>query len=131
MSEERDNQQQTTQGIPLPGQPDKIPDFLQGDNWYTAEIEGDMLNFGEPYRPPRYTMERGGIPFADVGEMHIVSGKPGNGKTGLMSQFEASTLAGSFGELKAREVVHRIKNEDTGEIEEKVVPVRMLHIDTE
>ena len=76
-------------------------------------------------------MERGGIPFADVGEMHIVSGKPGNGKTGLMSQFEASTLAGSFGELKAREVVHRIKNEDTGEIEEKVVPVRMLHIDTE
>ena len=131
MSEERDNQQQTTQGIPLPGQPDKIPDFLQGDNWYTAEIEGDILNFGEPYRPPRYTMERGGIPFADVGEMHLISGKPGNGKTGLMSQFEASTLAGSFGELKSREVVHRINNEDTGEIEEKVVPVRMLHIDTE
>ena len=76
-------------------------------------------------------MERDGIPFADVGELHLVSGKPGNGKTGLMSQLEASTLAGEFGQLKAREVAHRIKDEETGKIEEKVIPVRMLHIDTE
>ena len=122
---------ETTQGIPLPVAPDKVPEFLKGDNWFGAEIDGDMLNFDEPYRPPRYTMEREGIAFADVGELHLISGKPGNGKTGLMSQLEASTLAGSFGGLKAREVVHRIKNEDTNNIEEKVVPVRMLHIDTE
>ena len=129
MSDERERQQTT--GIPLPGEPEKAPDFLLGDNWFNAEIDGDMLNFAEPYRPPRYTMERDGIPFADVGELHLVSGKPGNGKTGLMSQLEASTLAGEFGQLKAREVAHRIKDEETGMIEEKVIPVRMLHIDTE
>ena len=128
MSDEREKQ---TTGIPLPGEPEKAPDFLLGDNWFNAEIDGDMLNFAEPYRPPRYTMERDGIPFADVGELHLVSGKPGNGKTGLMSQLEASTLAGEFGQLKAREVAHRIKDEETGKIEEKMIPKRLLHIDTE
>lgn len=111
--------------------PSHIPEFLQGDNWYSAEIDGDMLDFSEQYRPPRHTMERGGVPFADVGEMHLISGKPGNGKTGLMSQLEATTLCGSFGNMIARQVAHRIRNEQTGEIEEKVIPSRLLHIDTE
>ena len=126
---------ETNNKIPLPGQPmptppEQVPDFLKGDDWFGAEIEQDMLDFGKQYRPPRYTMERDGVPFADVGELHLVSGKPGNGKTGLMSQLEATTLAGGFGRMTSREVPHRIRNEK-GEIEEKVVPVRMLHIDTE
>lgn len=124
------SEENKTNGIPLPGEPDKVPDFLQGDNWFTAEIDGDMLNFAEPYRPPRYTMERDGIAFADVGELHLISGKPGNGKTGLMSQLEATTLAGQFGNMTARKVVHRIKDGDSNMIEQEV-PVRMLHIDTE
>ena len=106
-----------------------IPEFLKGDNWFNAEIDGDMLDFSKQYRPPRYTMERNGVPFADVGELHLVSGKPGNGKTGLMSQLEATTLCGSFGNLSARKVEHRIREGDT--IIEREVPVRMLHIDTE
>ena len=96
MSEER----QEIQGIPLPGEADKKPtppEFLQGDDWFNVEIDDDFLDFDEPYRPPRYTMERDGVPFADVGELHIISGKPGNGKTGLMSQLEAATLGGRFG----------------------------------
>ena len=106
-----------------------VPEFLQGDNWYSAEIDADMLDFSETYRPPRYTMERDGVPFADVGELHLISGKPGNGKTGLMSQLEATLLCGSFGNMQARPVVHRVKDgEATIESE---VPVRMLHIDTE
>ena len=65
--------------IPLPGamdpQPPK-PDFLQGDEWFDVSVD-DFLDFDKPYRPPRYTMERNGVPFADVGgEIHIVS-KPG------------------------------------------------------
>ena len=108
-----------------------IPEFLQGDQWFSAEIDDDLLDFDEPYRPPRYTMERGGVPFADVGELHLVSGKPGNGKTGLMSQLEATTLSGQFGGMTGRRVKHRIRDEQTGEVSEQEIPARLLHIDTE
>ena len=120
MSEESTNIPQMTE----------IPEFLQKDDWFSAEIGADMLDFDEPYRPPRYTMERGGVPFADVGELHLVSGKPGNGKTGLMSQLEATTLSGQFGGMAVRKVKHRIRN-DQGEITEQEIPARLLHIDTE
>ena len=109
----------------------EIPEFLQGDQWFSAEIDDDLLDFDEPYRPPRYTMERGGVPFADVGELHLVSGKPGNGKTGLMSQLEATTLSGQFGGMTGRRVKHRIRDEQTGEVTEMEIPARLLHIDTE
>ena len=121
MTEENTNQ--------LPAQAE-IPEFLQKDDWFSAEIDADMLDFDEPYRPPRYTMERGGVPFADVGELHLVSGKPGNGKTGLMSQLEATTLSGQFGGMAGRKVKHRIRN-DQGEMTEQEIPARWVHIDTE
>jgi hypothetical protein len=104
-----------------------IPEFLQGDDWFPIDVDGDFLDFDEPYKPPRYTMERNGVPFADVGEIHIISGKPGNGKTGLMAQLEAVTLGGKFGNTIARQVGHK-----TGIIDEyQVIPTRLLHIDTE
>ena len=108
-----------------------IPEFLQGDNWFSAEIDDDLLDFGKPYRPPRYTMERGGVPFADVGELHIISGKPGNGKTGLISQLMATVLCGSFGNTKKRDVKHKVRNQETGEVTEVEVPTVVLYIDTE
>ena len=75
--------------IPLPGQPEPTPDFLKGDEWFGTNVDNDFLDFDKPYRPPRYTLERNDVAFADVGEIHIVSGKPGNGKTGLMAQLIA------------------------------------------
>lgn len=132
--------EQTNQ-IPLPGEQQPLPrkpDFLQGDDWFEAEITGDFLDFDEPYRPPRYTMERDGVPFADVGELHIISGKPGNGKTGLMSQLEAATLGRRFGNTIAREVGHIVRDEQgnilTGTDNRPTFqqrPTRILHIDTE
>jgi hypothetical protein len=62
-----------------------------------------------------------------VGEIHIISGKPGNGKTGLMAQLVAVTLGGKFGNTIARQVGHKVKGSD----EYQVVPTRILHIDTE
>ena len=109
----------------------EIPEFLQGDNWFSAEIDDDLLDFGKPYRPPRYTMERGGVPFADVGELHIISGKPGNGKTGLISQLMATVLCGSFGNTQKRDVKHKVRNQETGEVTEVEVPTVVLYIDTE
>ena len=116
--------------IPLPGEqtpPPRQPDFLKGDDWMSAQIDNDFLDFDEPYRPPRYTMEREGVPFADVGELHIISGKPGNGKTGLMSQLEAATLGGRFGNTICREIGHKVEGQDGF----MVIPTRILHIDTE
>ena len=116
--------------IPLPGamepQPRK-PDFLQGDDWFDADISGDFLDFDKPYRPPRYTMERDGVPFADVGEIHIISGKPGNGKTGLMAQLIAATLGGQFGNTIARRVGHKVNGSD----DFHELPTRILYVDTE
>ena len=125
MSEESNNNK-----IPLPSDGDAKPpkpDFLQGDDWFETQVDDDFLDFDEPYRPPRYTMERDGVPFADVGEIHIISGKPGNGKTGLMAQLEAVTLGGKFGNTTARQVGHR----QEGSEEYQVIPTRLLHIDTE
>ena len=114
------------------------PDFLQGDDWFETKVDDDFLDFDEPYRPPRYTMERAGVPFADVGELHIISGKPGNGKTGLMSQLEAATLGRQFGNTLARDVGHIVRDEQgnivTGEDRRPLFqkrPTRILHIDTE
>ena len=109
----------------------EIPEFLQGDNWFQEDVDGDFLNFEKPYRPPRYTMERNGIPFADVGELHIISGKPGNGKTGLMSQLMSAALSGKHGNTLRREVPHKVRNPETKEIEEKAIPNVLLYIDTE
>ena len=124
--------------IPLPGEPEPKPEFLQGDDWFQADVSADFLDFDEPYKPPRYTMERDGVPFADVGELHIISGKPGNGKTGLMSQLEAATLGRQFGHTIAREVGHIVRdqqghiiNGDDNRPTFHTRPTRILHIDTE
>ena len=101
------------------------PNFLKDDEWFDVDISADLLDFAEPYRPPRYTMEREGVPFADVGELHIISGKPGHGKTGLMSQLMATVLCGQHGKTIRREVPHRVGDH------EEVVPIRVLYIDTE
>ena len=116
--------------IPLPGEQDAKPtkpDFLQGDEWFDADISGDFLDFDKPYRPPRYTMEREGVPFADVGEIHVISGKPGNGKTGLMAQLIAATLGGKFGNTIARRVGHKVNGSD----DFHELPTRILYVDTE
>jgi hypothetical protein len=133
--------QEENNKIPLPGEQDtqpRKPDFLQGDDWFETQVDDDFLDFDEPYRPPRYTMERDGVPFADVGELHIISGKPGNGKTGLMSQLEAATLGRQFGNTLARDVGHIMRDEQgnivTGEDCRPLFqqrPTRILHIDTE
>ena len=113
--------------IPLPGDPTPVPDFLKGDDWFGANVDDDFLDFDKPYRPPRYTLERNDVAFADVGEIHIVSGKPGNGKTGLMAQLIAATLGGQFGKTIARKVGHKVNGAEGFQ----EVPTCILYVDTE
>jgi len=103
------------------------PDFLQGDDWFETQVDDDFLDFDKPYRPPRYTLERNDVAFADVGEIHIVSGKPGNGKTGLMAQLIAATLGGQFGKTIARKVGHKVNGAEGFQ----EVPTCILYVDTE
>ena len=106
--------------IPLPGEDDAkvVPEFLKSKGWFDENIDDDFLNFEDPYKPPRYTLCRYGIPFANVGELHVISGKPGHGKTGLMSQLMAAILCGRFGNT-----LYHIQSE-------RPKPV-VLYIDTE
>lgn len=95
-----------------------VPEFLKSKGWFDENIDDDFLNFEDPYKPPRYTLCRHGIPFANVGELHVISGKPGHGKTGLMSQLMAAILCGKFGNT-----LYHIQSE-------RPKPV-VLYIDTE
>lgn len=106
MTEENTNQ--------LPAQAE-IPEFLQGDNWFGVETQGLYLDFTKPYVPPRWTLSHDGTPFAKRGDLHVIQGKPGHGKTALMTQFMACLLCGSFGHLRC-------------ELKE---PPKVLYIDTE
>ena len=83
--------------VPLPSD---APEFLKGDDWFSAEVDADFLDFTEPYTPPRYTLQRGEVKFANVGDLHIISGKPGNGKTGLMTMLMAAILSGEYGKTR-------------------------------
>ena len=79
------------------------PEFLKSRKWFGAEVDEDFLNFADPYSPPRYTLERKGVPFANIGELHVISGKAGHGKTNLMSQLMATILCGKQGNTTYRE----------------------------
>ena len=97
---------------------ENVPDFLQEKHWFEIDVSEDFLDFTDPYKPPRYTLERKGVPFANIGELHVISGKPGHGKTNLMSQLMAALLCGRFGNTE-----YRLSNERPNPV--------ILYIDTE
>ena len=80
--------------------PSQIPEFLQGDNWFQEDTSALYLDFTKPYKPPRWTLSHDGTPFAKMGDLHVIQGKAGHGKTSLMTQFMACLLCGSFGHLR-------------------------------
>ena len=93
--------QEDIQKIPLPGEDDNnvAPDFLKERGWYDVDVSGLLLDFTEPYHPPRWTLSHNGTSFANRGELHIVTGKSGHGKTAFMSQVMAALLCGKFGNM--------------------------------
>ena len=95
--------------------PSQIPEFLQSEHWFEVDTTGLYLDFSKPYKPPRWTLSHNGIPFAKLGDLHVIQGKAGHGKTALMTQFMATLLCGRFGYLRC-------------ELKE---PAKVLYIDTE
>ena len=101
--------------IPLPGEQDKEPDLLKYRKWFGTDTTGCLLDFAKPYTPPKWTLKHNGISFAKRGDLHIVGGKSGHGKTAFMSQIMAAILCGRFGNMTCQ-----IEGEPT-----------VLYIDTE
>jgi len=111
MSEERENNIPTVD-------PQQVPEFLQGDNWYNADVDQYRLDFSKAYLAPRYTLSWDGIPFAPLGGIHAITGQAGNGKTMTLAQFMAAILSGEFGSLRY-------------ELTKENPHPRVLYIDTE
>ena len=99
------NEEGNNNKIPLPSDGDakpKDPDkgFLKERQWMEVDVTGLLLDFAEPYHPPRWTLSHNDTPFANRGELHIVTGKSGHGKTAFMSQVMATLLCGKFGNMQ-------------------------------
>lgn len=86
--------------IPLPGEPEPVPDFLKGDDWFRQDVAPYRLDFQKAYEAPRYTLSWNDIPFAPLGGIHAITGQAGNGKTMTLAQFMAAILNGEYGGLR-------------------------------
>ena len=117
------NDEQTTNPTPIPELTD-IPEFLQGDNWFQEDTSALYLDFTKPYTPPRWTLSHDGVPFAKLGDLHVISGKAGHGKTALMSQFMACLLSGSFGHLKSEVKDASVLYIDTEQSEDDTIAIK-------
>jgi len=76
-----------------------VPDLLKYRKWFGTPTDGLLLDFAKPYTPPKWTLCHNGINFAKRGDLHIVGGKSGHGKTAFMSQIMAAILCGRFGNM--------------------------------
>lgn len=97
---------------------EEVPDFLKEDDWYNVEVDDTILDFTEPYHPPRWTLAHNGQPFANLGDLHVITGKSGHGKTSMMSIVMAAILCGRVGKL-------------TYELRDSIPKPIVLYIDTE
>ena len=82
--------------LPEIGQGEEVPQFLSDQHWFEISTEGLYLDFSEPYSPPRYTLSHGGVKFANLGDLHVITGKSGHGKTSFMSMLMAALLSGHY-----------------------------------
>ena len=98
-------------GIPLPDEENyrssnvpslnNPPEFLADDQWFDTTINDyEWLDFTEPYTKPNFLLSFRGRPFARVGDVQIISGQAGNGKSMLFSQIITAILHKEFGELR-------------------------------
>ena len=99
-------------------EPSDIPELFRKDNWFNEDISGLWLDFTEPYKPPRWTLSHKGVPFANLGELHVVTGKSGHGKTSFMSLLIGAILKGEYCGLRY-------------ELSDEIPNPVVLYIDTE
>lgn len=92
--------------------------FMPHDEWLWMDVDRYLLDFTEPYKPPKYTLSWKGVPFAPLGGVHNITGQSGNGKTMTIAQFIATIISGRFGDMRY-------------ELSEEIPKPIVLYIDTE
>lgn len=92
--------------------------FMQADEWQWMDVDRWLLDFNEPYKPPRFTLSWKGVKFAPLAGIHNITGQSGNGKTMTIAQFMAAILCGEFGQLRY-------------ELADDIPHPKVLYIDTE
>lgn len=76
-------------------------EFLKGEEWFGTTInDNEWLDFRELYVRPNFLLSFRGRPFARMGNIVIISGQAGHGKSMLISQIITSILHGEFGGLR-------------------------------
>lgn len=101
------------------------PDMLKERQWFGTDISGLLLDFAKPYTPPKWTLKHNGVSFAKRGDLHIVGGKSGHGKTNFMSQIMATLLCGRFGNMTCElEGEPRVLWIDTEQSEDDTIAVK-------
>lgn len=110
----------TTNPIEVPEQAQDA--FLRDLDWIDADISRNWLDPTEAYTSPQYTLSYCGVPFAPMGGIHGLTGKPGHGKTMTFTQLMVAIMRGDFGNLHSllKERCNREGREPT-----------VLYIDTE
>lgn len=77
------------------------PDFLKNDEWFGTVINKDeWLDFKEAYTKPNFLLSFRGRPFARMGDVQVISGQAGHGKSMLLSQIITAIFHGEFGGLR-------------------------------
>ena len=95
------------------------PDFLKSDEWFGTPIApSEWLDFTEAYTSPDFALSFRGRSFARLGDVQIISGQAGHGKSMLFSMIITALLKGQFGELRY-------------ELADSIPNPRLLLIDTE
>ena len=87
----------TTNPIEVPEQPQDV--FLRELDWMDADLSRNWLDPTEAYTSPQYTLSYCGVPFAPLGGIHGLTGKPGHGKTMTFTQLMVAIMRGDFGNL--------------------------------
>lgn len=76
-------------------------EFLKSEEWFGTVInDNEWLDFRELYVRPNFLLSFRGRPFARMGNIVIISGQAGHGKSMLISQIITSILHGEFGGLR-------------------------------
>lgn len=86
--------------VETPKLDEDLEKFLSELNWKDEDIEGSIFDPTEPDIPVCYSMEYNGTPFAPLGGLVGLNGRPGHGKTMTFSMIISCVLSGEYGGLK-------------------------------
>lgn len=73
-------------------------DFLKDDEWFGTPVI--YVDFTKHYTKPNFLLSWNGRPFARCGDVQIISGQAGHGKSMLISQIITAVLNGEYGRLR-------------------------------